>query len=518
MYIFLKKCTSPPGAPVAGSLAVLHRMISSSEVATALRPFYFAVHPDLFGRYPQQRQVNEDSLKLLSAHLESLLKQRRILPSTPQTLPFYIRASNELQDRGTFNLIKVPLERTVDTKLVLRRILESCNLPTEFVDKMPSMQDSSRSKTRTAFDDFHQQQTAHQQSFYYKKRSEYNFGKEQQDDEDDSPFEKEFDIFQFKIKRTRENETLQKWLRKHLVTAAVRTKAVQELREEVEKLKEDVTKQLQLREIIYDCGWNVEHFRGCLKSLEKLAELHPGAMDGLKDRTLVFAAFTGVSLEGHVMLFTGDVQRNWLELIKTIDKHDSYLSKLPAYEYALSQVLRNIRIGRRKFMPKAQAMAYASHLRKITTALLDYLGRSKFPKSWPESLSQFELVVESEAGPLMVSPTGQLIVPATCPGSLVVDFFTNHLAEALEKQKSYDQQKYVERDLHARCLAQFRLLSLAKDDSVTPDRMIECLEKLLAKVGTAGGELELADLNLNITTYYSVLADGTVCIPWDWKQ
>lgn len=105
-----------------------------------------------------------------------------------------------------------------------------------------------------------------------------------------------------------------KWLRKHLVTAAVRTKAVQELREEVEKLKEDVTKQLQLREIIYDCGWNVEHFRGCLKSLEKLAELHPGAMDGLKDRTLVFAAFTGVSLEGHVMLFTGDVQRNWLEV------------------------------------------------------------------------------------------------------------------------------------------------------------------------------------------------------------
>uniref|UniRef100_A0A182JF51 Uncharacterized protein n=1 Tax=Anopheles atroparvus TaxID=41427 RepID=A0A182JF51_ANOAO len=496
--------------PASGALQ-LHRMISSSEVATALRPFYFAVHPDLFGRYPQQRQVNEDSLKLLSAHLESLLSQQRILPSTPRSLPFYVRASNAPQDRGTFNLIKVPLERTVDAKVLLRRILESCNLPTEYVDKMPSTKNSTAPPSGTHPEGFQQQQ---QNSFYYRKRSEYNFGKEQADD-DDSPFEKEFDLFQFRIKKVRENETLKKWLRKHVVTATVRTKAVQELQEEVQKLREDVTKQLGLREIIYDCGWNVEHFRGCLKSLEKLAELHPGALDGLKDRTLVFAAFTGVSLEGHVMLFTGDVQRNWLELIKTIDKHDSYLRKLPAYEYALSQVLRNIRIGRRKFMPKAQAMAYASHLRKITTALLDYLGRSKFPKSWPQDLSQFELVVESEAGPLMVSPTGQLIVPATCPGSLLVDFLTNHLAEALDKQNSYDRQKHIERDLHARCVAQFRLLTLTKDDSVTPDRMIECLEKLLLQGATG---LELADLNLTVTTYYSVLTDGTVCIPWDWKH
>ncbi|XP_052868518.1 T-cell activation inhibitor, mitochondrial [Anopheles cruzii] len=506
MYILLQKCTSLCVVRPGGAL-LLHRMISSSEVATALRPFYFAVHPDLFGRYPQERQVNEDSLKQLSAHLESLLSQRRVLPSTPRTLPFYIRASNEPQDRGTFHLIKVPLERTIDTKLVLRRILESCNLSTDFVDKMQTTDAGSSTQTRATFDEFQQRP---QQSFYYKKRSEYNFGKERATDDE------EFDMFQFRIKKVRENETLKKWLRTNVVTAAVRTKAVQELREEVEKLKEGVTKKLQLREIIYDCGWNVEHFRGCLKSLEKLAELHPGAMDGLKDRTLVFAAFTGVSLEGHVMLFTGDVQWNWLELIKNIDKHDSYLRKLPAYEYALSQVLRNIRIGRRKFMPKAQAMAYASHLRRITTTLLDYLSKSKFPKVWPETLSQYELVVESEAGPLMVSPTGQLIVPATCPGSLLVDFLSTHLAEALEKQSSYDRHKHIERDLHARCLAQFRLLSLAKDDSVTPDRMIECLEKLLAK-GTVA-ELELTELNLNITTYYSVLADGTVCIPWDWKH
>lgn len=29
--------------------------MNTSEVAAALRPFYFAVHPDMFGQYPKER-------------------------------------------------------------------------------------------------------------------------------------------------------------------------------------------------------------------------------------------------------------------------------------------------------------------------------------------------------------------------------------------------------------------------------------------------------------------------------
>lgn len=31
------------------------RALSTGEISTALRPFYFTVHPDLFGQYPTQR-------------------------------------------------------------------------------------------------------------------------------------------------------------------------------------------------------------------------------------------------------------------------------------------------------------------------------------------------------------------------------------------------------------------------------------------------------------------------------
>lgn len=54
------------------------------------------------------------------------------------------------------------------------------------------------------------------------------------------------------------------------------------------------------------------------------------------------------------------------------------------------------------------------------------------------------------------------------------------------------------------------LKSLTKDDTVTPDKMIASLNNLL----TIDFE-NFRNIHLNISNYYSVLADGTVCIPWD---
>ena len=49
---------------------IIRRSLSSSQVSTALRPFYFLVHPDLFGRWPQEQAVNEASLKQLKSYLK----------------------------------------------------------------------------------------------------------------------------------------------------------------------------------------------------------------------------------------------------------------------------------------------------------------------------------------------------------------------------------------------------------------------------------------------------------------
>lgn len=65
------------------------------------------------------------------------------------------------------------------------------------------------------------------------------------------------------------------------------------------------------------------------------------------------------------------------------------------------------------------------------------------------------------------------------------------------------RNKYIERDLHKACLAKLEATSLLKDDNITPDLMIDCMQRLLKT------DMKLNNLNLHVTTYYSILSDGT---------
>lgn len=104
----------------------------------------------------------------------------------------------------------------------------------------------------------------------------------------------------------------------------------------------------------------------------------------------------------------------------------------------------------------------------------------------------------------------------------------------LMQRNDYPRNKYIERELHEQCVSDLHLKTLTKDDSIDPNKMIECLKNLIK------AQLECRNVILHITHYYSVLADGTVsvtsflfrlslcqsmtflcielqvCIPWDW--
>lgn len=110
----------------------------STEWATALRPFYFAVHPDLFGQHPEQRSVNEDSLKQLSAHMQMLHERKYHVLRETKVLRFYIREENA-EDRSTFKLITISLDSQArDPKMIITKLLELCNLSTDYVKTIKS--------------------------------------------------------------------------------------------------------------------------------------------------------------------------------------------------------------------------------------------------------------------------------------------------------------------------------------------------------------------------------------------
>lgn len=276
----------------------------SLTIQTALRPFFFLVHPDLFGNYPQEREVNENSLQILSAYLESL--EKGYLPRTKQpSLSFYLRNKGSNKDKSKpFKLVSVPLNQQRDSKTFVVNILKICDLPRDDVENVQTLKPRSPKK--------HANQSSSEFTYAASGRK-YNV-----DDKDDQ-FSEEFDLFQFKIRRAREDETLEKFVKKNIDLAEIRMKGLEDLKEEVNKLKVELEKKLDLVEICYKCGWNIEHFRGCLKSLEKLHELYTSDMGNLKNKKIIFSQFTGVSPDGEIHLFTGDVQNNWLDVSEYSD-------------------------------------------------------------------------------------------------------------------------------------------------------------------------------------------------------
>jgi hypothetical protein len=104
------------------------------------------------------------------------------------------------------------------------------------------------------------------------------------------------------------------YLDKHVNEVHIKLEACRPVREEVEKLEKVLCDNLGLKDIIWDCGWNIAHYRGCLLAFRALAEHHPESMEVLRNRTLVFANDTGISLEGNVMLNSGEVRHNWLDV------------------------------------------------------------------------------------------------------------------------------------------------------------------------------------------------------------
>ena len=84
------------------------------------------------------------------------------------------------------------------------------------------------------------------------------------------------------------------------------------------------------------------------------------------------------------------------------------MKNIPLVEKALSQTLRDIRITRRKNQPIRLADNYKQQLIKLVTNINDYLTKNSLPKSWPESMSDFQLCVDNESSPLTLTSSGIL--------------------------------------------------------------------------------------------------------------
>ena len=149
----LRRLTQDGGA--RGRIFVRH--LTGHQVSTALRPFYFLVHPDLFGKYPKEQSQNEKSLKILKNYVDTLVNDKT--KPNPAEVKFFVRpggAGGSSRKEVTSSLLPSVKIRLRDTKLraMVVTILKSAELPTQYVDSVPDRGETSQEEPADFSDHF----------------------------------------------------------------------------------------------------------------------------------------------------------------------------------------------------------------------------------------------------------------------------------------------------------------------------------------------------------------------------
>ncbi|XP_069777084.1 T-cell activation inhibitor, mitochondrial [Narcine bancroftii] len=463
------------------------RTFMVTDAMNALRPFYLAVHPDFFGQHPTEREVNENSLKKLNYHLECLQRPgHRALQATQLT--FYVRETagnasvTQCANTSGFRAVSVTLQ-TQDLLSTVVNILKSCNLSTDHV------QDSKH-----ATDLPHQNRNIPLSRPIRWDKTYYAFtGFRDPEEELDCAHQLE--------------PTLRLWLNKNESVALERLSVSQPLREDLKRLKTELCQQLEVTDIRWWKSWGVAHRCSHLHSLARFAQQNSTILHNIKGCTIIFAEHSGMNAAGQIMLGTVDVHHHWAKLLERLPTYHDLHSHLCLLEERISFLLGDIElIYNEDLQPAMMLEDYYRMLKTFHQSLVE-----SRPLFHPRSLKGLQMILVKVSSAPILLKTGQLKVPITCDPTTLQWFILNHAQTARAYLRKEEELKTQQENLIQVCTERFWLKGLYKEQSVSSEQMVQSCKRLVEK------HMELPRIHLCISYFYSVLQDGDLCIPWDWK-
>ncbi|XP_026888266.2 T-cell activation inhibitor, mitochondrial isoform X1 [Electrophorus electricus] len=479
------------GGRYSAAQIVQKRALSGADAVNALRPFYFAVHPDFFGQHPREREVNENSLKRLNAYLESLQKPG-MRSLKPTMLTFYVRDTKEkiesecdLLPTG-FRSVTLTL-RSKDVLSTVVDILKSCSLSVEHMQELLRARADSKNPPQPGGTPFYRP--------IKWDRTYYSF----------TGFrDPEQELEQAKKVET----TLSQWLTNNEPDATKKQNASMPRRAELKRLKGELMEKLGLLDIRWQRKWGVAHRCCQLQSLSRLYSQSPEAMLNLRGYIIVFTDQSGMNAAGHVMLGTMDVHHQWTKLFHRLPSYCSLLQQTVWLKDRIGLLLGGIQV---MHMERGVAiLPLEEHYSTLST-----FHRRLLPHRLalhPRSLQGLTMTLENDRSTPTLHAMGHFIVPTICDLAQLQSFLQSHAAEARARCLHKDQLEAEEEDVVSSCMLGLSLRSLSKEPSVSSSQMIPCCTRLMEERWP-----HMQGLHLRISHFYSVMQDGDLCIPWDWK-
>ncbi|XP_021113192.1 T-cell activation inhibitor, mitochondrial isoform X2 [Heterocephalus glaber] len=307
----------------------------------------------------------------------------------------------------------------------------------------------------------------------------------------------------------RKETTLTSWLHNNGKMAVKKLKNSLPLRKELDRLKEELSNLLQLSDIRWQRSWGVAHRCSQLHSLGRLAQQDLGTLQKAKGCTLIFTDRSGVSAVGHVMLGTMDVHHHWTKLFERLPSYFDLRRKLVLLENQISGLLGGIQVV---YIEELQPLLTLEEYYSLLDVFYNRLLKSRVPFH-PQSLRGLQMTLNSDRYAPSLHELGHFNIPTLCDPENLQWFILTRAQQARENLKRKEQLEVAEGELIRASASQFALEKLYKEPSVSTRQMVACCERLALRPRPA-----LRGMHLCVSHFYSVLQDGDLYIPWDWKD
>uniref|UniRef100_A0A8D2J4R8 DUF4461 domain-containing protein n=3 Tax=Varanus komodoensis TaxID=61221 RepID=A0A8D2J4R8_VARKO len=216
-----------------------------------------------------------------------------------------------------------------------------------------------------------------------------------------------------------------------------------------------------------------------------------------------------MSAAGQVMLGTMDVHHHWTKIFERLPSYSTLQRKVLLLEEHISHLLGGIQIT---YVEELQPMLT---LEEYYSALDNFYNRvcNSRLAFHPRSLRGLQMILESDRYAPSLHELGHFIIPTVCDLAALQWFIITKAQQAREKLKKKDELMALEKELIEAATEKFHIQRLYKEPSVSSVQMIHACKRLLEE-----SLPYLQGMHLCISHFYSVLQDGDLCIPWNWKS
>jgi hypothetical protein len=461
------------------------RYFSAQQAAAALRPFYFAVHPDRFARDPVVRSKNEKALQVFNGYLNDLYPNNR--NQQPVKVVFSV-----MKDKGRLEDISITLTGADPHELV-ETALKKLNLSTK---DLPPRSTAS----------FYDSPTNPSTSSDIKSDLDDLWAKMQ---------EREVRTRKKKVVYIKPNDLFAN-LVKNRESAIERTITHTKMTEMLQDEIEYIISKTKATKVIWGMNWDQKFMRRCLSNIHQMIaqaseENKATILAAINGHKLIFGRGSFICCDGSLQFGADDVPEKWQKVCL-----EAAVRRKEAKNFIqLCDHVQELFGGAKLFIDPHENLLKA--IGQLQSIIVKISTKSKGEVIEVQRLAKNTIIeISSVYGELAILRDGRLQIPCNVDFGALVDFLKTTAQKSRDIKGSSEKQTSGIEESATNVKKALNLKNLTWESGLSQEILAETFEKLQKVDESVQSLINGLSIHISANPNIFVMTDGRISIPTNW--